>query len=687
MVYRGLTLDRFQADAIAALQAGRSVLVCAPTGTGKTIVADWLVDRAMERGREVVYTAPIKALSNQKYRDFCRAHGEARVGLVTGDLVIRRDAPCRVMTTEILRNMLLQGEDLAHLDAVVIDEIHFLDDRERGTTWEELLIYLPASVPILGLSATLANARQFADWLSHVRGGRVEVVRETQRAVPLELHVASVDEGILSPAEFDQRHQRWERSGRPARPNRHVGRRPPRRGASTGHGDIFDLLAEAELLPYLYFAFSRKNTETYARSLSSRLRRPLLSPEETLASDAVLDAFAAGDAGGALEPELRSMYGKGVAFHHAGLHVGLKALVEELYERRLIKVLYCTSTFALGINMPARAAAFDSLRKYDGRGLRPLTTREFMQKAGRAGRRGMDEVGHVIIRVDHDEWPDTAPLVRAYQRAEPEPVRSSFGLSFNSVANLLHRNPPDRIREIVDKSFLAFHRRSEAARLEADAGRLLEQGGSRARKDAHRMANRAADQVNRCWDDFQRRVDLLKAIGYIAADGTFNAGGRVLMHVQIEEIFVTELVLAGVFEELPPPLVFGLLCAVNKEFGRDVRVRLKPRGEEARVIREVERVRYSKPLREAEHITGLESTWCPEMVGFGRMWAEGKSLAEISRYVESSADITGDLVGAFRRAKDLCGQLLAVWADDEARVKAMKGLLGSVGRDEVMVVD
>jgi ATP-dependent RNA helicase HelY len=194
--YRGHVLDRFQAESISALQAGHSVLVCAPTGTGKTMVADWLVEEALGRGQQVIYTAPVKALSNQKFRDYCRLLGEERVGLVTGDLVIRRDAPCRVMTTEILRNMLLSGEQLPELAAVIVDEIHFLDDKERGTTWEEVLIYLPSRVRIVGLSATLSNVQPFSEWLSEVRGHPVTVVEEYRRAVLLTFRVASREGGL-----------------------------------------------------------------------------------------------------------------------------------------------------------------------------------------------------------------------------------------------------------------------------------------------------------------------------------------------------------------------------------------------------------------------------------------------------------------------------------------------------------
>ncbi|MEQ1504798.1 MAG: DEAD/DEAH box helicase, partial [Myxococcota bacterium] len=213
MKYRGLDLDPFQDQAIRALAEGRSVLVCAPTGTGKTIIADWIVEEALATGQSVIYTAPVKALSNQKYRDYVRLHGESNVGLVTGDLVIRRDAPCLVMTTEILRNILLNGDSLPQLLAVVLDEIHFLDDRERGTVWEEVLIYLPPSVRIVGLSATLSNVREFAGWLEHVRDGQVEVVQEPRRAVPLEFDFFSVDTGIVDPSTYDRMFKRKRGGG------------------------------------------------------------------------------------------------------------------------------------------------------------------------------------------------------------------------------------------------------------------------------------------------------------------------------------------------------------------------------------------------------------------------------------------------------------------------------------------
>lgn len=697
MNYRGLELDLFQTQAIDAIEAGSPVLVCAPTGTGKTIIADYIVDRALRRGREVVYTAPIKALSNQKFRDYCRLHGDEKVGLLTGDLVIRRDAPCRVMTTEILRNMLLAKEQLPELDAVVIDEIHFLDDRERGTTWEELLIYLPPHVQVVGLSATLQNMRAFADWMTSVRGRKVEVVTETRRTVPLRPWICNINDGLVHPADFDKQHQRWakhnanqEPARRHGREERGRGRRPHHNGPTTSHTDVFDHLRENDLLPCLYFSFSRKTCEQYARNLGSRLRRSLLDRDEAERMDLALDKFASTESGKALDDDLRSLYRTGIAYHHAGVNVVLKALVEELYEQRLIKILYCTSTFALGINMPARTVVFDGLRKFDGHSLRPLTTREFMQKAGRAGRRGMDEVGHVVIRMDHEDWDETRLPLQAYLRGEPEPVRSSFSLSFNSIVNLLEHNPMERIREVVDKSFLTFSRREEASRMLAEADRMskdLDDTASRkALKNVTKLQDRARTFEDRSWEEFQRKVDFLKSVGYIDPSGEFAAGARVLRHVQIEEIFVTELVLSGMLEDLSGPLIFGLMCSVNKEFGRDVRVR-PAKGADLEAGRAANKIRYSGVVTSAEQLTNVQVTWCPDMIFFGRSWAEGRSLGELLLTLDSKTDISGDLVGAFRRAKDLIGQLKMVYADDPTRAQMFGDLIRTVSRDEVLVVD
>ncbi len=727
-------LDPFQKQAIAELDAGRSVLVSAPTGTGKTVIADHMVAQALEAGKQVVYTAPVKALSNQKFRDYVRLHGEDKVGLVTGDLVIRRDAPCLVMTTEILRNMLLTEDLPSALRHVVLDEIHFLDDRERGTTWEEVLIYLPNSIQVLGLSATLSNLEDFAAWLGQVRGQEVAVVREETRAVPLELHLYDLQGGMQDPASYDTSFDRWNKkrkadrrtgAGRPGgRGHRDRGGRGGRgrdsgRGRGRGdegrdrdqpptrHMDVFRTI-HREFTPYLYFVFNRRFTERFAAGLAQR-QPHLLDDQEWRACRDELDAFEHEWGTEVLEPRLRQMYEQGVGFHHAGLHVQLKTLVERLYERKLIRVLYCTSTFALGVNMPARTVVFDGLTKYDGRGVNPMTVREFMQMAGRAGRRGMDEVGHVVVRMDPWEYAAIRGQLGSYRSGSPEKVRSSFNLSFHSVAHLLQRHPQERIKTLVQSSFLAYQqvRRSQDAErqcdhlengIRANMGQALtadEPLPAPARlppplRKSGRKLERLREQVEtgqeRCWLDFQRRVSFLQSIGYLGPDLSFQAGGKALLHLQMSEIFVAELVLEGLLESLDPPTLFGVLCAIVQNLPRGTNLLTPPTKEVRALAKEVARVRFSAPVREAERITDITVDFCPELILLGQAWARGEPLSAIAETLDSGIDITGDLVGAFRRARDLCSQLIELWRHDADRVDELYDLLDATGRDEVEVV-
>lgn len=703
--WRGHKLDRFQSEAIDALEQGHSVLVCAPTGTGKTLVADWLVEQALSRGQQVIYTAPVKALSNQKFRDYCRLLGEQQVGLVTGDLVIRRDAPCRVMTTEILRNMLLTEQSLPELAAVIIDEIHFLDDRERGTTWEEVLIYLPSNVRVVGLSATLSNVQEFSTWLSEVRGHPVTVVEEYQRAVPLTFQVASREGRLRSPADMDRFYQNWEKK------NAHLlrraaktsggrrGQREAKVGHPTRHTDIFRLLWP-DAAPYLYFVFSRRDAEGMARSLARGLHEPLLTPKEALAVEARLEAYKADPATATtLDDDLERLYSSGVAFHHAGLHVSLKALVEELYEERLVKVLYCTGTFALGINMPARTAVFDGLERFDGTGMIPLPAREFMQMAGRAGRRGLDEDGLVVSRCTMDDWPEMADRLSWYLSGNTEPVRSRFGLSFNSVVNLLDRHESSRVRDLVEKSFLAFHRRNKAAREAERAdelakllvlkgwvdGRKPPQGLKKEVRGLQRMREFAETAPDRTWEEFNHRVEFLTNWGYLDTAGAFNAGAKALRHIQINEIFVVEMFLAGIFDEVDDETLFGICCGICAELPRAARARAARR--DAGLIRKIDQVRESAMVTQAEELTRIRTQWDGQLIPFGRAWAKGTSLAELLTMVESRTDIAGDLVGAFRRARDLVGQLRDLYEHDPDRQDALLKLSMTVRRDEVEVVD
>lgn len=709
MEYRGFTLDPFQAEAIEHLAAGRSVLVSAPTGTGKTIIADYVVEQALAEGRHVVYTAPIKALSNQKYRDYTRLYGREPIGLVTGDLVINQDAPIRIMTTEILRNILLQQGAPEALSHVIVDEIHFLDDPERGTVWEELLIYLPAKVKILGLSATLSNIDEFSHWLSTVRGEPVPVVKEERRAVPLKVMLANRSSGMVDIDEFLKRQKaqhkerteeadEWVAKGRRGRPAGRAGFRvhDAAHGPPTLHLDMVRML-DPDYLPILYFVFSRRQTESFARELGRRIRQSFLSPKQRAEVQAALDAFDR-DQLGVLTDLHKDLYLKGIAFHHAGLHVHLKALVEDLYEKRLVQVLYCTSTFAMGLNMPARTVVFDSIRKFDGHEVKPLTVRQFMQKAGRAGRRGLDKVGFVLIREPFEAFPEDEPFIRRFIRGRHERIDSAFNLSFSSIVNLLHRHSESEIRDILDKSFLNFRNRAaidrEKAQLEEVRAELEEQQRAGAVRDTkktekrlRRMERDLSGAEGRLYDDLQRKLDFLKKAGYIDESNGFNAGARALMHVQIEEIFVSELILSGILEDVNEDELFGIFTGVVQELPRGVSVYGRPSPRWGELRDRIRAIREGEIVTAAEGLQSSPTHFSPELMPLGEMWARGDSLAAIMLRIRSEIDISGDLVGAFRRAKDLATQVRDAFRGYDLMTERLAHLTRKVSRDEVEVLD
>lgn len=722
MEYRGLLLDRFQREAIEHVEAGDSVLVAAPTGTGKTLIADFLIEKVLEDGGEVIYTAPVKALSNQKYRQYCERFGREAVGLITGDLVINRDAPIRIMTTEILRNMLLEGHrlddedprevheilnldefsptelvlpELGNLRAVIIDEIHFLDDPDRGTVWEELLIYLPSRIRILGLSATLSNLDEFASWLSQIRETSVKVVLEKERTVPLEINLATKDAGLLDVNKYEKEYRKWKKEK--AKQEKDKGRRRGSRGgrkrrgesSETNHLDVLDLLPR-DHFPALYFIYSRKMVEVLATKLANhRIGKSLESRKKRKEIESRLQVFEERFPK-VLDRKLRSMYLSGIAFHHAGLHVALKALVEELYESRLLEILYCTSTFALGINMPARTVIFDGLTKFDGSDFVPLSIREFMQMAGRAGRRGIDARGTVVIRQDFQHFEEVRGLLKRLMTDESEPVRSAFNLSFHSVVNLLDRFDEEAIRFMLDQSFKAY----QDAKMAGVVRHRLEEGpqdGEGNRKDRRERAalqrELALLERPRLWETFQKKVAFLRSFGYLGAQNELNTPARILRHIKIEEILVTELILQGVIDELSADEVFGVMVGLVQTLPRTARVALPKDEKWFSIFESLKAVYESEILVGAEELMEQETNFTLELMPMGERWAQGETLQALLADIRNPTDLAGDLVGGFRRAKDLVSQIRQVHRQDETRWKEFTDLLKRVTRDEVEVLD
>lgn len=467
-------LDDFQRRACESLEAGRGVLVAAPTGAGKTIIGEFAVHLALTRGRKAFYTTPIKALSNQKFADLVRVHGAANVGLLTGDSSINGEAPIVVMTTEVLRNMMYaESPTLAGLGFVVMDEVHYLADRSRGAVWEEVIIHLPQDVVVVSLSATVSNAEEFGDWLRLVRGG-VDIVVSEVRPVPLFQHLLVGTEFLdlfvteggrtrVNPAvtqrieshvgraayPSDRRQPRGKREPEDAR--RPQGRRPTTSRAQTIIG-----LDRAGLLPAITFIFSRAGCEAAVGQLIARDVR-LVSDEEARRIRRVVEHRVAG-----LPDEDLAVLGywdfvdgltRGFAAHHAGMLPTFREIVEELFTDGLVRAVFATETLALGINMPARTVVIERLVKFNGDTHAELTPAEYTQLTGRAGRRGIDVEGHAVVVWHPGVDPDA---VGGLASTRTFPLRSSFRPTSSMAVNLVGHVGRERARELLELSFAQF---------------------------------------------------------------------------------------------------------------------------------------------------------------------------------------------------------------------------------------
>ena len=480
--FRGLydfTFDPFQVEACRALEDGHGVLVAAPTGSGKTLVGEFAVHLALRRGAKCFYTAPIKALSNQKYAELVERYGADNVGLLTGDNTINGAASVVVMTTEVLRNMLYAGSPtLDGLGYVVMDEVHYLADRFRGAVWEEVIIHLADSVSLVSLSATVSNAEEFGDWLSTVRGDTHTVVEE-RRPVPLFQHVmvgrrlldlfeddggARVNRELEQIARDDWRSERVQRRARGhRRPGARGGRGRPPGPVRSGHRhwtpsrvEVVERLDAAALLPAIVFVFSRAGCASAVEQvLAANLR--LTTRDEQAAIRALVEERCS-----QLPDEDLHVLGyhdfveglaRGVAAHHAGMLPTFKEIVEELFMRGLVRVVFATETLALGINMPARSVVIEKLSKWNGETHADITPGEYTQLTGRAGRRGIDVEGHGVVL-----WQAglDAKAVAGLASTRTYPLRSSFRPSYNMAVNLVRQTGRQSARELLEQSFAQF---------------------------------------------------------------------------------------------------------------------------------------------------------------------------------------------------------------------------------------
>ena len=459
-------LDDFQVRACEALEGGAGVLVAAPTGSGKTVVGEFAIHLALAQGRKCFYTTPIKALSNQKYHDLVDRYGPDRVGLLTGDNSINGEAPVVVMTTEVLRNMLYAGSStLTDLGYVVMDEVHYLADRFRGAVWEEVIIHLPESVTVVALSATVSNAEEFGAWLEEVRGATTIVVEE-HRPVPLWQHVMAGsrmydlfvddDQRVVNPelVRLAREEDRQDRTPRGRGGGRD--RRRSRVAKTPWRSEVVERLEREGLLPAIYFLFSRAGCDDAVRQcVQAGLR--LTTPDErreirAQVMAATLDLPDEDLAALGFDEWLEALE-RGLAAHHAGLLPAFKEVVEGLFQRGIVKVVFATETLALGINMPAKSVVLERLVKWNGETHVDLTPGEYTQLTGRAGRRGIDVEGHALVL-----WqPGLDPRSLAgLASTRTYPLRSSFQPSYNMAVNLVARLGRHAAREVLETSFAQF---------------------------------------------------------------------------------------------------------------------------------------------------------------------------------------------------------------------------------------
>ena len=440
-------LDDFQKEACEVIDNGESVVVCAPTGAGKTVIAQHAIHRALEQGCRIFYTTPLKALSNQKFYDFGEKYGYDKVGLLTGDTSINRGAQVVIMTTEVFRNMLYGtnfgavADNLKDVRYVVLDEVHYMNDEQRGTVWEESIIYCPTNIQIIALSATVANCDELTNWINTVHS-RTKLVNTDFRPVPLRFYYFDSSQPfkllpLLTPE------GKLNKKIRPERPQWAKGKDKRKK---TYVKQIIQDLADANMLPAIYFTFSRKKCDEQMEKCAGLGLNTKAEQEEI---KAFIDEFIA---------ENPHLYGnkhieyliQGVASHHAGLLPAWKNLVEKLFQKGLIKVVFATETLAAGINMPARSTVISATSKRTDSGHRMLTANEFLQMSGRAGRRGMDEVGYVTIVGTSFQTPEeVAELVLSGSN----PLESRFSPSYSMVLNLLQRFTLEESKELILKSF------------------------------------------------------------------------------------------------------------------------------------------------------------------------------------------------------------------------------------------
>jgi ATP-dependent RNA helicase HelY len=660
---QGFGLDRFQDEALDAVDADVNVLVSAPTGSGKTLIANYAIGRVLEHGQRAFYTTPLKALSNQKYAELCELFGDDRVGLLTGDTSVNRLADVVVMTTEVLRNMLLtESDQLTNLGLVVLDEVHYLQDPFRGGVWEEVLILTPSAVRFVALSATIGNAAFVGQWFGEVRG-ETAVITETTRPITLHQHLAVMRRGqpaaeileLLDGERLsdDARHiDNAMKATRRFRPGpRWQGPKstaPPAPFRAPRRSELLQALEREDLLPVIVFIFSRAACDDAVRQCR---RDGLLftTPEqrreiERIAEARLLD-FSDDDLHALEYADFIDSLRRGLAAHHAGMVPAFREIVETCFVQNLLAVVFATETLALGVNMPARSVAIEKFSKYSDAGRRFLTSGEYAQMTGRAGRRGLDDEGHAIVCFAQE----VALLdVGRVAISHPSELHSSFRPTYNFTANLINHFEIETALEVVQRSYAQF---------EAD--------------------HRATGSRRSLGDQMRARHHVLQELGY-AEGWRLNDQGQLLRSIYHEcDLLIAECVTAGIFDDLEPAQLAGLLSSfvfeakrgarsgkhpqapvkrkknLHDRLGPERRLNLSERMHEISILSA--RVREVEDSYRVPHPKEPDGKFAPVIAA----WARGVTLGTVLDLadVEIGQTSPGDFVRNAKQVADLCEQL------------------------------
>ena len=622
MQYKGLELDKFQEDAINAIEHNKSVVVSAPTGSGKTVIADYIIDRDFKKGIRVIYTAPIKALSNQKYKEFCRQYGEQNVGILTGDSQKNPDALILIMTTEIYRNMVIIDDPFVReISYVIFDEIHYINDIERGYVWEESIIFSKPNARILCLSATIPNAEEFAAWICAIKKHETIVVKHEKRPVPLHINFYEESLGVTSLKNLNDFMCLPEYNKLMGKKDRHRARPP-------SHVNLIKEIKDK--VPCLFFGFSRQGTQKNAIELARK---------ELFEINPKISAFVRSKLSG-LNPDinklestrmLRQTLPYGIGFHHAGILPILKEIVEDLFEMGLINVLYTTETFAVGLNMPAKSVCIGSLRKFDGVSFRMMNSKEYFQIAGRAGRRGIDTEGFVYIMAERRDFDLDA--IKRTTSSDTAPIRSQFRLSYNTVLNLIKRHYEREIYEILGKSFHSFQKY-----------------GKNFMKVEETLSHKT----------FHNYKKKLVTMGYVK-QGALTEKGEFASKIYSDEILISEIFATEFYKNLNEYQMLMIVACICYEHR--------------------ERVEFCKQYS-SHFINDLKRIiWKNDFVSRDKRFSEIEKLTaiihpcyhgrDLFRILENTNIVEGDLIRFLRQTADKLNQIRS--ATEDSRLKDMLG--------------